>query len=42
MQDRKERVNHHLPPLSNKDDNVELAVALMAALAKMQVAEFTI
>jgi hypothetical protein len=41
MQDRKERGNHHLPHLSNKDDDVELA-AVVAALAKMQVAEFTI
>jgi hypothetical protein len=41
MQDRKERVNHQLPPLSNKDQEVASAL-VVAALAKMQVAEFTI
>jgi hypothetical protein len=42
IQDRKERINHHLPPLWNKDDDDVESAVVVASLAKMQVAEFTI
>ena len=40
MQDKKERVNHHLPLLSNKDD-VELAVVVaMLPVAEIKIENF--